>query len=200
MGTLLFAAVVGLSMGHALYHTTRGSFLNARELDALTRTLSERVEARTGELRLLARHVETLQEDERAAIARELHDEPGQLLTGMRVELDLAERHRLPGTGSGSPYAPLEAIRTVAQGRRYLTPEAADALLLGREESPVERLSEREHQVFLLVAQGRAPGDIAPPSSTSRPPGSPATSSTSARSWARAPTASSSSTPTDRAS
>lgn len=56
----------------------------------------------------------------------------------------------------------VEAIRTVAEGRRYLTPQVADALLSpGQEKAPFERLSEREHQVFLLVAQGRTPGDIA---------------------------------------
>jgi DNA-binding NarL/FixJ family response regulator len=56
----------------------------------------------------------------------------------------------------------VEAIRTVADGRRYLTPGVADALLMNNsEKAPVERLSEREHQVFVLIAQGRTPGDIA---------------------------------------
>jgi len=58
----------------------------------------------------------------------------------------------------------LEAIRTVASGRRYVTSTAADALLEagpGRSVEPHERLSEREMQVFLLVARGKAPGDIA---------------------------------------
>ncbi len=58
----------------------------------------------------------------------------------------------------------VEAIRTVAQGRRYVTPEVADALVTSggkADGAPHERLSEREHQVFLLLAEGRSPGDIA---------------------------------------
>jgi two-component system invasion response regulator UvrY len=56
------------------------------------------------------------------------------------------------------------AIRTVAQGGRYVTPEAADALVTAGPSGagePHQRLSERELQVFLLVAGGLSPGDIA---------------------------------------
>lgn len=57
----------------------------------------------------------------------------------------------------------LEAIRTVAAGRRYVTGTAAEALVSagGGSGAPHERLSQREHQIFLLVAEGRSPGDIA---------------------------------------
>lgn len=58
----------------------------------------------------------------------------------------------------------IEAIRAVAQGKRYVTSEVADALVAagaGGEGARHERLSEREHQVFLLVAEGLSPGDIA---------------------------------------
>ena len=58
----------------------------------------------------------------------------------------------------------LAAIRAVAAGRRYVTAQVADALIgagTGGGGAPHERLSEREHQVFLLVAEGRAPGEIA---------------------------------------
>lgn len=56
----------------------------------------------------------------------------------------------------------VEAIHAVAQGRRYVTETVADALLgAGGEKAPHETLSEREHQVFNLVARGRAPGEIA---------------------------------------
>jgi len=56
----------------------------------------------------------------------------------------------------------VEAIRAAAVGRRYVTPDAADALVVaGGAAAAHERLSEREHQVFLLLAEGRSPGDIA---------------------------------------
>ncbi len=59
----------------------------------------------------------------------------------------------------------LEAIRTIALGRRYLTPAVADLLAqqLNRKDDvpPHEQLSEREFQVFLKLAKGETAGAIA---------------------------------------
>ena len=59
----------------------------------------------------------------------------------------------------------VEAIRTVALGRRYLTPTVAELLaqqLHRTDDAPAhERLSEREFQVFLKLARGETAGDIA---------------------------------------
>ncbi len=52
------------------------------------------------------------------------------------------------------------AVIAVAEGRDEIDP----SLIVGRAEPPSlphERLSAREHQVFILLAQGRAAGDIA---------------------------------------
>ena len=57
------------------------------------------------------------------------------------------------------------AIRTVSQGRRYITPAVAELLAqqLNRpdEGPPHEQLSEREFQVFLRLAKGETVGEIA---------------------------------------
>ena len=57
------------------------------------------------------------------------------------------------------------AIRTVNQGRRYITPAVAELLAqqLNRPDGgqPHEQLSEREFQVFLRLAKGETVGDIA---------------------------------------
>jgi len=45
------------------------------------------VERRTQELAELARHLQTVREDERASLARELHDELGSLLTAGKLEI-----------------------------------------------------------------------------------------------------------------
>ena len=57
-----------------------------------------------------------------------------------------------------APEALLEAVSAVAAGRRYLDPELAQKLALaefdGGAKSPVERLSEREFEVFIRLAGG----------------------------------------------
>ena len=59
----------------------------------------------------------------------------------------------------------VEAIRTIALGKRYITPSVAELLAqqLGRkgDAAPHEQLSEREFQVFLKLAKGQSAGDIA---------------------------------------
>jgi two-component system invasion response regulator UvrY len=57
-----------------------------------------------------------------------------------------------------APEALLEAVAAVAAGRRYLDPALAQKLALaefdGAAKSPVERLSEREFEVFVRLAGG----------------------------------------------
>ncbi len=59
----------------------------------------------------------------------------------------------------------VNAIRTVALGRRYITPKVAellaDGLAGGASGAPHEGLSERELQVFLRLAKGETVGQIA---------------------------------------
>jgi len=58
----------------------------------------------------------------------------------------------------------LKAVRTVAQGRRYLSPQMtellADEAIAGGPLLRHEQLSERELQVFLRLAQGRSVSEI----------------------------------------
>lgn len=64
-----------------------------------------------------------------------------------------------------APEALLEAITAVAAGERYLDAELARKLALadtdGGGKSPVERLSEREFEVFLRLARGQTVQKIA---------------------------------------
>jgi two-component system, NarL family, invasion response regulator UvrY len=53
----------------------------------------------------------------------------------------------------------LEAVRTAANGSKYLTPEVSQCLLnavqqTGETAKPHEMLSDREHEVFMLIARG----------------------------------------------
>jgi PAS domain S-box-containing protein len=64
---------------------------------AFTRDITERKRAEEEllasreQLRALSRHLQSLREEERAGIAREIHDELGQMLTGLKMDLHWAE-------------------------------------------------------------------------------------------------------------
>lgn len=64
-----------------------------------------------------------------------------------------------------APEALLEAVTTLAGGRRYLDAEIAQKLALadleGAAKSPIERLSEREFEVFTRLARGESVQRIA---------------------------------------
>ncbi|HAZ09038.1 MAG TPA: DNA-binding response regulator [Elusimicrobia bacterium] len=67
-------------------------------------------------------------------------------------------------TKDSAPAKLVEAVRTVASGARYITPALADFLAADvskREGLPHESLSNREHQVFLFIAQGRSVTEVA---------------------------------------
>lgn len=97
--------------------------------------LAQRVAARTADLRRLAEHLERAREDERRHLAREIHDETGQLLTALRMELDFA----LELTTDGELRATLERMtqvleQTLAATRTLvaeLRPRVLDDLGLG---------------------------------------------------------------------
>jgi len=78
------------SLNNALKHAASAR-LNARltrELAGLNHSLEEQVAGRTRELRALSGRLLQIQEGERRAIARELHDQIGQMLTGLRFQLE----------------------------------------------------------------------------------------------------------------
>lgn len=86
-------AEAGLARAHAeLQRQT-----DALQLEVKERTRAE-AEARRSEeqLRALTAHVEQVREDERTRISREIHDELGQLLTSLKIDLSWVGQ-RLPG-------------------------------------------------------------------------------------------------------
>ena len=99
----------------------------APELRAVSHTFNEMVERLEAERRESAGRALAAQEGERLRIARELHDEVGQRLTAVMLQLD-----RLSRTGAGTVVdaregvrESLEEVRLIA---RRLRPEALDDL------------------------------------------------------------------------
>jgi len=88
---------------------------HAEALAAERDLLEQDVARRTAELTELARHLETAREDERARVARDLHDELGALLTA--TKLDAARLKRTLGAMSPEAEARLNQLTaTVDQG------------------------------------------------------------------------------------
>jgi signal transduction histidine kinase len=90
----------------------------------------------TKDLQRLSSQLLTAQEEERRSIARELHDEVGQVLTAIKVELAMAER---AVDAAGGDIAALRNVRGIADGAlhtvrdlsRLLHPAMLDDLGLG---------------------------------------------------------------------
>lgn len=112
------------------------------------------LEARTSQLEQLTRQLLHAQEDERRRISRELHDEAGQVLTAVKIELDL----------DGRSEASAMVGRALAQVRdlsNLLRPSALDDLgLVPAVRGLAEDFARRTQvQVTLDIDEGlRAPG------------------------------------------
>jgi len=85
----------------------------------------ERLRESEARLRELAAHLQSVREEERARIAREIHDELGQVLTGLKMDVTwLAARLAEPpllekaGTMSGLIESTIRAVRRIASGLR----------------------------------------------------------------------------------
>lgn len=111
------------------------------ELRRLQTRLEERVAERTEQLRRsgdelrrsqarlqeLAGHLQTIREEERTAIARELHDELGQALTALRIDLGWIKRqstklnpalHARADTAHALVERTIDALRRISEGLR----------------------------------------------------------------------------------
>ncbi len=105
----------------------------AGRLESQLRLQMERDARISRELRNTATKLMTAQEEERRTIARELHDEVGQVLTAIKVELSLAQRSIEAGGGSAAPLVEAQtitdgALQTVRNLTQLLHPSALDDL------------------------------------------------------------------------
>ncbi|MFZ9408126.1 MAG: response regulator, partial [Burkholderiaceae bacterium] len=123
-----------------------------RKAMAAAATRNEREQARKAladserRLRELADHLQLALEAERAAIAREVHDDVGGMLTALRFDLNWIERHA-QGAVQARARQGLEtleqAVAAVQRLLRNLRPPALDAGLVAALEALVEQFASR---------------------------------------------------------
>jgi signal transduction histidine kinase len=107
--------------------------LYAGRLESRLRLQLERDARISRELRTTATKLMNAQEEERRTIARELHDEVGQVLTAIKVELALAQRSLETSGVSATPLVEAQsitdgALQTVRNLTQLLHPAALDDL------------------------------------------------------------------------
>lgn len=115
----------------------------ARTFDAMAAALQQRtveLEGSVDSLRALTARLETIREEERTRISREIHDELGQALTGIRMDMDRLEARlrdaRLTPDAAAPIVAKLASARTLVDAAsesarrisRQLRPSVLDVL------------------------------------------------------------------------
>jgi PAS domain S-box-containing protein len=96
--------------------------------------LFEEVKAASDHLAAMSKRLVELQEKERREIARELHDEIGQILTALKLQLDLMRKNVSPAVAEAVRQSELLTDDLVASVRRLalnLRPQLLDELGLG---------------------------------------------------------------------
>ena len=74
-------------MGHSFNEMAEHVEQHAGALEISKQELEETVRQRTAQYQELSFHLEEVREDERKNLAREIHDELGQLLTGLKMDV-----------------------------------------------------------------------------------------------------------------
>ena len=128
-----YLAEVVFSLGNILRRagTERSNEQLTRELEALNRSLEAQVRTRTSELQALSMRLLQVQEEERRAVARELHDHLGQLLTGLRFQLEAIQRAAPPALQASlteSLGVSDEILRYLREMTQQLRPRVLDDL------------------------------------------------------------------------
>jgi signal transduction histidine kinase len=135
--------------------------LYAARLEARLRHQMQRDARMSQELQEASAKLIAAQEEERRTIARELHDEVGQVLSALKVEIDVAQRSIAAG-GSAAELAEAQniadgALKTVRNLTQLLHPAALDDLgLTAAIDSSLRGLS-RRHDIRTALHQHDLP-------------------------------------------
>jgi PAS domain S-box-containing protein len=160
-GAALIRAVDQREDGRRVYLEVRGSYLKQLDKPRVLVVITDVTEHKEALKRqaMLSRKVLRAQEEERARLARELHDELGQILTAVRLEVGMLRRHLNAGNEQAGDFV-ARAVDLVQKGTdelrricRALRPPLLDDLGL---EPAVRLLIEQ----FIEQAERHAEVDI----------------------------------------
>jgi signal transduction histidine kinase len=149
----------GLAVGLGVLLLTS---LYASRLESRLRAQMDRDARLSLELQQMAAKVLNAQEEERRTIARELHDEVGQVLTAIRVELDVAQHAIEAEGGSARMLSEAQtitdgAVQTVRNLSQLLHPSALDDLGLPTVIDTSLRSLSRRHKIKGVFHQSGLP-------------------------------------------
>jgi signal transduction histidine kinase len=121
VSTLFMTSVTCIFIGHRGWLTARQEFVATHRLDldrtqarAQNVTLSSRLRGQARRAEALSRELDEAKVSERASIARDLHDDVGQLLVGARLELETLDRQL--GAGERMGVAQVDRLQGVMEG------------------------------------------------------------------------------------
>ena len=117
--SVLFAVLAGIVISGA-------GILRMRWLERRASEQRQRAEEITQEIRNLSAQLRHAQEEERRTISRELHDDVGQQLTAMRMELGTLERLRTASDGEFD--ARVAELKAIAEQSLHVVRDIAAAL------------------------------------------------------------------------
>lgn len=130
----MYSTALGLWLESHMYPSPNGISQFYRDITA-HHNAEQQLKASNEELRALATHLTEIREEERASMAREVHDELGQQLTGLKMDLSLIGKKASGETQEwlkdkiGATLALLDTtIRTVRRIASELRPSILDDL------------------------------------------------------------------------
>jgi signal transduction histidine kinase len=159
---------LGGAMGASIAIALLAVFYAGRLESRLQRQLQKDQQS-ASELQQLSQRLVAVQEEERRHIARELHDEVGQALSAIKVDLMLAHRDLERGGGAAAPLDAAQrtaddALQVVRDLSQLLRPAVLDDLgLAAAVDGLLRGLSRRHHVHVELVTEGlphRLPADL----------------------------------------
>ncbi len=113
-GTLALVLLSGVFIASIVFHQRRYIEVQRQKMAALEKSEQQLRNSRD-QLRQLSAHLQSVREEERVHIAREIHDELGQMLTVLKMDLSLVSRKLRRNFSNGGTHEILEELSAMSK-------------------------------------------------------------------------------------